>query len=271
MYYILVGHCSMIGKETGKVIGYGVRCKSCRTCEYAKASNTVAKPHDCRQNFDGSAKAMEQDMVKEIVEKNINSGVKTAAIIGDDDTSTIAMLKSQVDSSINKISDKNHVKKVIGNDLYSLKNSHKSLSTKVIGYLQKCLNYVLSQNAGNPDGIEKGLKALSKHPFGDHSECDESWCKFIKDPSRNYSSLPYRKPLKDLALQDSLAQLFGKFIRQAPKLANLGSTQSNESFNKTVASKAPKSHHYSGSASLSYRVAASVSQKNIGQKYILEV
>nr|XP_034331420.1 uncharacterized protein LOC117680512 isoform X2 [Crassostrea gigas] len=50
-----------------------------------------------------------------------------------------------------------------------------------------------------------------------------------------------------------------------------GSTQANESFNKTVSMKAPKNHHFSSSASLNYRVAASVAEKNTGQTYVVEV
>ncbi|XP_046563467.1 LOW QUALITY PROTEIN: uncharacterized protein LOC124272338 [Haliotis rubra] len=55
------------------------------------------------------------------------------------------------------------------------------------------------------------------------------------------------------------------------RLASLGNTQSNESFNKTVSSKAPKSRHYSGSSSLHFRVAASVAQKKVGHSYIIAV
>ncbi|KAK3082561.1 hypothetical protein FSP39_005383 [Pinctada imbricata] len=61
------------------------------------------------------------------------------------------------------------------------------------------------------------------------------------------------------------------YIQQCDKLAHLGSTQGNESFNKLVASKAPKAYHFSGSANLNYRVAACVAQKNIGQKYVMAV
>ena len=55
------------------------------------------------------------------------------------------------------------------------------------------------------------------------------------------------------------------------KLTFFKSTQANESFNKTVASKAPKANYYSGSGSLNYRVAASVAQKNIGHQYVTSV
>ncbi|CAC5408713.1 unnamed protein product [Mytilus coruscus] len=82
-----------------------------------------------------------------------------------------------------------------------------------------------------------------------------------------FRSLPYCKPLKDQQLQASLSTLFSNYITQSEKLAHLESTQGNESFNNTVASKAPKTRHYGSSGSLGYRVAASVVQKNKGHKY----
>ncbi|XP_076072007.1 uncharacterized protein LOC143043713 [Mytilus galloprovincialis] len=78
-------------------------------------------------------------------------------------------------------------------------------------------------------------------------------------------------PTIDKALQESLTTLFQKYILNSEKLANLGSTQSNESFNKSVAVKAPKNRFYGGSRSLAYRVAAAVAQKNTGHRYTVDV
>ena len=54
-------------------------------------------------------------------------------------------------------------------------------------------------------------------------------------------------------------------------LSTLGSTQQNESFNRQMASKAPKSSHYSSSSSLKNRIAGSVFQKNEGHSYFKDV
>lgn len=133
-------------------------------------------------------------------------------------------------------------------------------------YLVKCFNYMLAQNRGNPDGIQKGLDALGKHPFGDHTSCSDS----CKQSKTKYTALPYGKPMRDSHLQE-LQTVCSKFLKYSIKLSNLGSTQANESFNKTVSMKAPKNHHFSSSASLNYRVAASVAEKNTGQTYVVEV
>ena len=135
--------------------------------------------------------------------------------------------------------------------------------------MKKSFNYMLSQNQGNPSAIEKGLSALSLHPFGNHAECSGEWCLHREDPTKKYNSLPYGKPLTNTELREDLAQIFDRLKKHSDKLSQLGSTQSNESFNKTVASKAPKTHLYS--RSIGYRVAASVAQKNIGQGYLMQV
>lgn len=268
LFFSILGHCSMIGKYTGKITNYKVRSRSCRVCSSASSRNETAKEHDCRKNWDGSAKAMEQDMIVEMVSECNEKGFKTGTVIGDDDSTTIARLRRHVDVNIKKISDKNHVKKNFSKTLYKLQNANKNFTATIIKYLKKCFNYVIAQNHGNTIEMEKGLKSLSKHPFGDHSMCNKSWCRFVTNPLEIYKSLPNGKPIQDQRLKETLTEVLDSYIQHAEKLASLGSTQANESFNKTVGSKAPKSHHFSGSASLNYRVAGSVLQKNIGYTYV---
>ncbi|XP_069122588.1 uncharacterized protein [Argopecten irradians] len=265
----LSGHCSMIGNETGKVVGYSVRSKFCKTCDEATRLQRKPAVHDCRMNWTGSSKAMERDMVVEMLKSHEDAGVHIGTVVADDDTTTFNQIK-KINPDISKRSDKNHVKKNIASHLYALQPKHKSLTSKVISYLQKCLNYMICQNQGNAEGICDMLKALGHHPFGNHQFCG-SWCLHKSDPSKKYSALPYGRPLNDMNLQESLIALFEKYKLDSEKLSNLASTQANESFNKTVASKAPKSHFYSGSNSLNHRVAASVGQKNVGHSYLVKV
>ncbi|CAC5408794.1 unnamed protein product [Mytilus coruscus] len=103
------------------------------------------------------------------------------------------------------------------------------------------------------------------------NSCNNSWCKFLDNPNEKFSSLPHGKPLSDGALQNALRNVFTTYAGNAGKLSSLGSTQPNESFNRIVASKAPKQQHYSSSGSLKFRIAACVAQKNEGNKYILDV
>lgn len=126
---------------------------------------------------------------------------------------------------------------------------------------------MVAQNEHNPAGIEVGLDAMWKHPFGDHSSCSD-WCTHKQDPCKQYKQLPFGQCLTDKNLQEALAAIFRKYKSHSKKIAELGSTQANESINNSIASKAPKRFHYSGSASLNYRVSAAVAQKNIGHTYV---
>ena len=74
--------------------------------------------------------------------------------------------------------------------------------------------------------------------YGNHEFCQE-WCGFISNPEKyKHCNLPYGKDLSDESLHITLSKLVNSM--DANKLANLSSTQANESFNHTVASKARK-------------------------------
>lgn len=107
--------------------------------------------------------------------------------------------------------------------------------------------------------------------FGDHEHCGE-WCRYssIREEYRHVG-LPNRKPLTDPQLKSELMSIFTRVANNSDKLAPCGSSQGNESFNNSVASKTSKCKYYAGSESLNYRVAAAVSQKNIGVIYIQQV
>ena len=70
-----VGAASVIGCETGKVLGSGTRSKVCKSCQYwDKAEKNSLKyrrwraSHDnaCTQDHDGSPGATEKDIVRDI-------------------------------------------------------------------------------------------------------------------------------------------------------------------------------------------------------------
>ena len=58
------GHAVLIGGKSGKIISYGSRIRNCKQC-----SVNPKKKHDCRKNWDGSAKSMEGDLAVELVTK----------------------------------------------------------------------------------------------------------------------------------------------------------------------------------------------------------
>ena len=88
-----------------------------------------------------------------------------------------------------------------------------------------------------------------------------------------FRSFPSGKPLTDPCLKEELSKIFAEYTKSEilERLACFSSTQTNDSFNQLVSTKSPKARHYSGSASLFFRVAVSVNQKNEGYGYLENV
>lgn len=262
------GHGAIMGFHTRKVLDFATRCKICRQCE----AGNPKEYHDCRLNFHGSAKAMEPDMAVQLVSASTildEAGVSVDVLVGDDDSSTMAALRRN-GTVIEKWSDLNHCTKSLNNALYKLK--HKSLTTGVINYLKRCFTYAIKQNKNQPFQLEKALKNIVNHVFGQHENC-QIWCKFKVHPfpESKYNSLPKGECLQGDVLREALRKIFYRFAENANKIAPCASTQPNEALNSAIAAKNPKAKFYSGSESNDYRVAAAVGQVNIGTEYIVSV
>lgn len=264
-YDSLVGHCSMIGHRSKKVLGYQVKTRKCWKCDRGK-------PHKCFGVFLGSAKAMEPaGAVDLMTDKNPllkKNDIKVSCMIGDDDSSTIHAVRKNCPQKVSKWSDLNHGKKGLANALYSLKPKFKELDTPVIKYLTKCFGYALAQNLNDPEATSSAIKNIVDHAFGSHDNCKE-WCQFKKNPEGyKHNGLPNGEDLKNENLKKELKTIFDRFAANSERLSHGGSTQRNENFNAIVVSKAPKKTFYGGSFSHHTRVAAAVCQTNIGTKYV---
>lgn len=110
-YICFIGAASLIGLKTGKVVGFSSRFKRCRKCMVAKKSNRTPIKHKCRKNWVGSTKAMEPDMIVEMLQHAKSSDAPVATLIGDDDCTAFKRAREEVNSTIEKVSDKNHMKK----------------------------------------------------------------------------------------------------------------------------------------------------------------
>ena len=190
----------------------------------------------------------------------------------DDDSTTFARAKKSISPDLIKCSDKNHVIKNFTNQLYKIKEKHKSLSSKTISYFKKNFSYAISQNKKDTNSLLLNLQAIIPHAFGKHELC-QSWCKSHTNKDYKPTSLPFGKYLQDSALETDLTMLIEKYTTNTmvEKLANLESSNANENMNNIIARKAPKASHFSGSESLDYRVSAAVVKKNEGHSYILQV
>ncbi|XP_063438315.1 uncharacterized protein LOC134719240 [Mytilus trossulus] len=269
-YNSLTGHASMIGKQTGKVTCYDIRSKSCKFCEHHEGKKDTVPSHDCCRNWYGSSKSMEPDMAVSMAHKMNDNECPIDVIHADNDSTTMLKLKLDFEN-LKKKDDQNHTTKGITKSLIELSKRHKELKPgEVIPYLNRCFMYAITQNSSSELEIDEGLSRIVPHVFGDHELCGAvDWCTFKDDPiSFKYKSLPNGKPLISEDLRRDLENLIEKYKSKASSLRNLGSTQANESFNHSVATKAPKSKHYGGSQSLASRVSSAVLQKNEGYNYL---
>ena len=137
-------------------------------------------------------------------------------------------------------------------------------------HLTKLFEYVVNSNK-DPVKLKGNLQFIPCHVFRNHSKCDE-WCKHKENPEvYRPKNLPYSRYLTGDELLQDLTLLFRRFAKVSEKLIQIGSTQNNESFKRTVATKNPKTHFYSGSESTALRVASAVAQRNDGVSFISKV
>lgn len=261
VFVYVAGHASLIGYYSGKVLAYATRTKKCAKCD----SGHMKTDHDCRLNFDRSAKAMEPDMAVELITKNellTEENVSIAVIIGDDDASSIAAVRREASHRIEKWSDVNHAKKGFTSALYAF-----NVPRGIIDYLAHSFSCALHQNKGDEIAVRAALLNIVDHAYGNHVKCGD-WCRSHTDENYIYKRLPGGKPLTDPELRVKLTSACVKYANNADKLAPCGSSQPNESFNRIVCSKHPKAQFYGASESMAYRVAAAVCQKNIGTTYV---
>ncbi|XP_077277842.1 uncharacterized protein LOC143906004 [Temnothorax americanus] len=263
-YNSLTGHGSLIGYYSGLVLAYATRTKKCAMCEKGHKPSD----HDCRLNFDRSAKAMEPDMAVELIAKNdllTEANVAIAVLIADDDASSIAAVRRESSHRVEKWSDLNHAKKGLTSALYAL-----NLPKALIDYFGRAFSRAIHQNKGNESATKTALQNVVDHAYGKHDKCG-NWCRSHTDENYVHEDLPDGKPLTDSELRANLTNIFMKYANNASKLAPCGSSQANESFNRIVCSKHPKSQFYGASESMAFRVAAAVCQKNLGTQYISQV
>ena len=188
-------------------------------------------------------------------------------IVMDDDTTTLARITTDLQKDIKKFSDLKHTVKSFTSALYKISN--KELTKNAIKHLSRSVSYAINTNKNDEEGLKRDLKSVVPHSYGDHGNCG-AWCGYHKDP-QNYKHKLLDKDLESEGLHTQLDALIDILINKAPQIAPCGSTKLNENFNHMVASKAPKSRHYSSSKSLKNRVSAAVAQKNKGHSYLSNV
>ncbi|KAK3931057.1 Ribonuclease T, partial [Frankliniella fusca] len=263
------GRGSMIGLHSNKILGYDVVSNYCRKC----ALGAKEDDHKCARNYEGSAKGMEPHSAVKLIANNPDlkeAGVVVGQFIGDRDSSTIAALRRECSTPIEKVVDLNHNMSGFNNALYKLKLTHKWLQTSYIAHLKRQLGYAIKQNKGDVQGVQAAIMNIEKHNFGEHEECGD-WCKAKENPENYvYKGLPRKTKFSETdqpGWRAALHDLLSVQAALAHTLAPCGSTQQNESFNHMCVTRAPKSRHYCGTEANYFRVSAAVCEKNLGSTY----
>lgn len=233
-------------KSRENEIGHAVEQVTKKSCKTAMSKET--KKHNCRLNHTASSRAMEPMVAVHLFTESLNSHVKLSVYIGDEDSTTAAHIKEKVPYSVEKWTDIVHAKRSLTTWLYNLSQRGKfvnssTLSQNVINYLVKCFTYSVSQNKGNPSALQKSLQSILPHSYGNHKNCNESWCGAKKDPTNyKHSDLPYGKDLYSDDLRKALEKIFDEYCTDivVAKLSPGANSQRNEALNSVIGSKTPK-------------------------------
>lgn len=259
------GHAELIGIYGGEVIASGRRHRHCSLCRTKSPED-----HDCHANWTGSSKAMEADIIANLVLDL--KGARVTVLVGDEDSSTMAKVRELVPWQVLKVIDVVHAKKNFGGALFAVRL--KLLTPKVIEYLKDCFSYALHQNRDRPLQVKAAILNIPNHVFNEHENCG-SWCRFQREPEtyqhRRLPEIWAGSADMKLALRNAITTVCEKFASKAQSLAPCLSSNTNESFNFVVTTFSPKSRHYAGTLSVDRRIDGAVLQKNQGVQYILGV
>ncbi|XP_066585436.1 uncharacterized protein [Prorops nasuta] len=242
-YDSLNGYGTIIGFLSGKILDYRTKNRKCLLCDLGHCK----EDHDCRQNFEGSAKSMEAHVGANLINNSDilkNAGLKVRVFIGDEDSSTAAAVRK--------------------NQLYDIAKAFKELNKKgAILHFKKCFAYAISQNKNKISQLANAICTIPDHFFNQHENCG-TWC---KRDNTNIHTIKF----SDVNLYNKLKEICIKYAKNASKFSTGASSQSNESVNNIIAHKATKNICLSRSASCDFRVASAVCTKNDGESSILKI
>jgi DNA polymerase III epsilon subunit-like protein len=264
------GHAELIGIYTGEVLASGRRHLHCQACRTSAPGD-----HLCHINWNGSSKAMEADIIADLVLSAVSfksANARVTVLVGDEDAATMAKIHEKVPWKVTKVTDYVHGKKNFGGVLFALR--HKLLNSQIIEYLKDCFRYALHQHENDEVGLKNAILNIPSHVFDNHDNCG-SWCGYHKDPSNyQHKRLPrlWKGSEEDrMSLHGCLVDVCQRFAAKSGSLAACLTSNTNESFNFLVTTLAPKSRHYAGSFSLDRRIDSAVLKKNDGVQFVVGI
>jgi hypothetical protein len=201
----------LIGARTGKLLYVGNRNKYCCICASADKKRVETPKyetpaHECYRNYDGASTGMEQEMIVEGFCKSERLyGLRYLFYVGDGDSSVFARIRERCayGSRVQKVPCKNHSIRAVTSGLYAitlnraLKHPNlRKILRNTIPRIIKGINIAIfwsteTQDKGtlpNKDRVkllQKKLKNVLYHAFGDHSNCEETCPKKGKNAEIN--------------------------------------------------------------------------------------
>ena len=266
----LNGCVAALSIDTGKVLDVEPMSRHCKKCEVhskldrnSKEFQTFLQNHsDCKANYKGSAPAMEPEGAIRIFQRSFEKhGLHYTEYYGDGDSKSYSAVKNiyeGVGKGVEKLECIGHVQKRMGTALRKLKKEKKELggkgklTDKIIDKMQNYYGIAIRSNVGNLESMKKAILATLFHCASSkdnnyHNHCPpgkESWCGFQLDRAEraNLFKPGPGLPLKVIA---ELKPVFAKLSEDALLRKCLhGKTQNqNESFNRVIWDRVPKSHY----------------------------
>jgi hypothetical protein len=161
----------------------GVCNRYCYPCARATKLDTVAKPHRCYRNYEGTSTGMEQHIIVDGFRASEEMhGVRFKYMIGDGDSSVYARVQKGVryGRRVVKLECANHMVRCYTDKLYRLKtNTAIPLSARkelaaLIPRLTKAARGAITSAGNSPGNVEllrRDLRNGPHHVFGDHARC----------------------------------------------------------------------------------------------------
>lgn len=257
------GFVSVIGTETGLVIGAKMKSLYCRICMPFIQNGKVQKDHpdfptdhECTRNWEGPPGGMEPALTVEIFQELFEKyNIIVDEMVQDGDSSTMSLLTEidlyrEMGVLTTKIDCWLHSTRCFGNKMIAI--SARCATLKKISFPQKSKNCVRSAICHWNDiylqdldlefaakGLELDLRNVPNHVLGDHTNCG-TWC----------GKTTTQTVIVEKKFMDEINVALGRLISASKNLVKKKSTNNNESFNNVVAvTNGNKFFHYGNSLS----------------------
>ncbi|CAC5378247.1 unnamed protein product [Mytilus coruscus] len=181
----------------------GIRNKYCYICNRCNSLGITPKDHECFKNWTESSQSMESDIIVEGFLKANDFGVRYMHFIADGDSSIHAQIMQRVPvwgKLVQKMECANHITKCLRGNLENLVNENPSYKGK--GKLCKrtririvsAVRCSIRRRSSEINktlaikNLEHDIRNTTSHIYGDHTRCNEDFCKVKQTSDKNHSN-----------------------------------------------------------------------------------